>query len=73
MCDPEALAQRLGPENLENFHLVTLDEEHGTKTAAAVADIILGKIRGFLLTFQKFRPATLHTVDTSDGLISPLE
>lgn len=40
---------------------------------AAVANIILGEIKGFLLTFQNFRQATLHAVDTGDSLISPLE
>lgn len=43
----------------------------GTKTVAAVADVILGEIRGLLLTFQNFRQATLHTVDINDNLISP--
>lgn len=58
---------------LDNFPLVTLDQEHGTKTVAAVADVILGEIRGLLLLFQNFRQATLHTLDNNDNLISPLE
>lgn len=70
--DLKTLAQYLGPENLENFHLVTLDKENGTKTVASAADIILGEIKGFLLTFQNFRQATLHAFDTN-SLISPLE
>lgn len=61
------------PENLENLHLVPLDEEHGTKAGAAVADIVPGKIKGFLLAFQSFRQATLHAVPTKDSLIRPLE
>lgn len=50
-----------------------LDKEHRTKTVAAVADIILGEIKGFLQTFQNFRQATLYAVDTNNSLSSPLE
>ena len=61
------------PKNLENFHLVTLDERHGTRTAVAVPDITLGEIKGFLLTFQNFRQAAWRAIDTDDSLISPLD
>lgn len=48
--------------NLENLHPVTLDEEHRTKAAAAVADIMPGEIKGFLLAFQRLRQALLRAV-----------